>query len=163
MTLTISLAVGLCFFSTATLAWSDVYLCVDANGKKEYKNTGNVKGCTKLDLHAPTQITAPAPSVQRKPVSSPKVVNVPSSFPKIDDSTQKSRDMDRRQIFLDEQKTEELKLASLIKEFNNGAPERRPEDKTQEKYLERTQHLRSEISRSEKNLEALKRELSKIK
>jgi hypothetical protein len=169
-TFTAKLVLGLFLISNCVgnSAWarSDVYLCVDANGKKEYKNTGNVKGCTKLDFPSATPIAAPAPSANRKPATSTtsaKAVNVPSNFPKIDESAQKARDSDRKQILLDEHKSEEQKLASLIKEFNNGAPERRAEDKTQERYLERVQHMRADISRAEKNLEALKRELSKIK
>lgn len=173
LTCTAKLVLGVYLISNSVgnTAWarSDVYLCVDANGKKEYKNTGNVKGCTKLDFPSATPIAAPAPSANRKPATSAtsatpaKAVNVPSSFPKIDESAQKARDSDRKQILLDEHKSEEQKLASLIKDFNNGAPERRAEDKTQEKYLERVQHMRADISRAEKNLEALKRELSKIK
>lgn len=166
---TTQLVLGLTLISSSVWARSDVYLCVDANGKKEYKNTGNVKGCTKLDFPSATPIAAPAPSANRKVATSSssaaptKAVNVPSSFPKIDESAQKARDSDRKQILLDEHKSEEQKLANLIKEFNNGTPERRAEDKTQDKYLERVQHLRAEMSRAEKNLEALKRELSKIK
>lgn len=37
-------------FCSAATAQSDVFLCVGANGKGEYKNTGTTKGCTKVDL-----------------------------------------------------------------------------------------------------------------
>src|SRR5690348_7775786 len=90
-------------------AQTDVYLCVDEQGNKEYKNTGTTKGCKKVEL--PTLNMVPAP-VTKKAMS--------SDFPKVDSGTQKSRDNDRRQILQDELKTEQEKLANLKKEFNNG-------------------------------------------
>lgn len=81
----------------------------------------------------------------------------------MDESTQKARDSDRKQILQDELKTEEQKLAALKKDYNNGEPERRGDERNYAKYQERTNMMKDDISRTEKNIEALKRELSNLK
>ena len=142
-------------FTGYTYAQADVFLCVDESGKKEYKNTGATKGCKKVEL--PGINIIPAPTVAKKAEKSP------SGFPKVDDSTQKARDADRKQILLDELRAEELKLANLKKDYNNGEPERQGGEKNFAKYQERTTMMKEEISRTEKNIEALNREVGNLK
>ncbi|GIZ50676.1 DUF4124 domain-containing protein [Noviherbaspirillum aridicola] len=146
-------------------AQSEVFLCIDENGKREYKNTGATKGCKKVDLPGITMIPAP-PSVARKPVvqnASAKPSNPAPDFPKVDGETQKTRDNDRRQILLDEMKSEEQKLANLRKEYNNGEPERRGDERNYAKYQERVAAMKDDITRAEKNVEALRREIANLK
>lgn len=141
-------------------AQNDVFLCVDANGTKEYKNTGATKGCKKVDL-PPLTIAAP---VKRPPLqTATRSDAAPSDFPKVDSTTQKTRDNDRRQILLDEMKREEQKLADLKKDYNGGEPERQGNERNSAKYQERVASMKDDIGRSEKNIEALKRELGNLK
>jgi hypothetical protein len=140
-------------------AQSDVFLCLDGDGKKEYKNTGLTKGCKKVDLPGITMI--PAPPVRTAEAKPAEVT--PASFPKVDSDTQKIRDNDRRRILQYEMKSEEQKLAELKKEFNNGEPERRGNERNYAKYLERVALLKENIGRTEKNIEALKREIGNLK
>jgi hypothetical protein len=58
--------------------------------------------------------------------------------------------------------TEEQKLAELRKEFNNGEPERRGDERNYAKYQERVL-MKDNIARTEKNVEALKREIGNLK
>ncbi len=139
-------------------AESEVYLCVDEHGNKEYKNTGLTKGCKKVELQGITIVPAPV-----LPASSKKSAKAPSDFPKVDDSTQKARDSDRKQILQDELKNEEQKLANQKKEFNNGEPERQGNEKNYAKYQERVTAMKDDIARTEKNIEALKREIGNLK
>lgn len=141
-------------------AQGDVYLCVDENGKKEYRNTGVTKGCKKIDLPGITVVPAPVLPAAKKGSGAG---SAPSNFPKVDDNTQKARDSDRKQILSDELKAEEEKLGNFKKEYNNGEPERLGTEKNYAKYQERTNLLKEDISRTEKNIEALKRELSNLK
>jgi hypothetical protein len=134
----------------------DVYLCMGENGSREYKNTGATKGCKKVDLPGITMIPAPKRPLQ---TASAKQAASPSDFPKIDGSTQKARDTDRKQILQDEMKTEEQKLANLKKEFNNGEPERQGDERNFAKYQERVASMKEDLDRTEKNVEALKREI----
>lgn len=145
-------------------AQSEVYLCVDESGKKEYKNTGITKGCKKVDLPGITMIPAPPkkPAVQQQTASA-KPSSSPADFPKVDGGIQKARDTDRKQILLDEMKGEEQKLANLKKEFNNGEPERRGDERNYAKYQARVAAMKDDISRTEKNIEALKREIGNLK
>jgi hypothetical protein len=156
---------GLLLFFTAAgyvYAESDVYLCVDEFGKKEYKNTGLTKGCKKIDLPGITMIPAP-PKRALQTASTKPASGAPSDFPKVDSGTQKARDNDRRKILLEEMKNEEQKLAELKKDFNNGEPERLGNERNYAKYQERVASMKEDIGRSEKNIEALKRELDNLK
>jgi len=144
-------------------AESDVYLCVDNYGKKEYKNTDITKGCRKIDLPSITMIPAPAAKPPAQSASARSSSGASSDFPRIDSGTQKARDNDRKQILLQEMEREERKLAGLKTEYNNGAPERRGNEHNYAKYQERVALLKDDISRAEKNIEALKREIGNIK
>jgi hypothetical protein len=161
----LSLAVLLAAAAAHAYAQTDVYLCVDESGKKEYKNTGATKGCKRIDLPTLNSLSMiPAPPKRAVvQTAAMKPSSAPADFPKIDSGTQKSRDNDRRQILLDEMKTEEDKLANLKKEFNNGEPERRGDERNYAKYQDRVASMKDDIGRTEKNIEALKRELNNIK
>lgn len=156
LVLTVSVA---SFVSTSVHAQSEVYLCIDANGKKEYRNTGSTKGCKLVDLPQNKPVAAPQ-NVKKAP---PKVASTPAGFPKVDDQAQKTRDSDRKQILNDELKAEEQKLEALKKEYNGGEVERRADEKIAAKYVERVNNLKNDISRAEKNIEALKREIANLK
>lgn len=149
-------------FASISHAQSDVYLCVDAKGKKEYRNTGSMKGCKLVDLPPINGVSSPT-NVKKIPAKASAAASTPANFPKVDNDTQKSRDSDRKQILLDEQKAEEIKLANLKKEYNNGEPARRADEFQAYKYVERVKTLKADIERSEKNIEALKREIGNLK
>lgn len=144
-------------------AQSDVFVCVDERGNKEYKNNGATKGCKRIDLANITVMAAPRRAPVIAQTASIKPASSPGDFPKIDSSTQKTRDNDRRQILLDEMKIEEVKLTDLKKEFNGGEPERQGNERNFAKYQERVAGMKEEIGRTEKNIEALKRELGNQK
>lgn len=144
-------------------AQSDVFVCVDERGNKEYKNTGATKGCKRIDTANVTVIAAPRRGPVVAQTASIKASGSPSDFPKIDSATQRTRDNDRRQILLDEMKTEEGKLAGLKKDFNGGEPERQGNERNYAKYQERVAGMKEEIGRTEKNIEALRRELGNQK
>lgn len=148
-------------WSGFTQAQNNVYLCTDPQGNKEYRNTGATKACKKIVL--PEITTIPASSKKAVAASSNKAATAPTDFPKIDKEAQKQRDTDRKQILLDELKTEEQKLAGLKEEFNNGEPERRGDERNYAKYQERVAAMKEELNRTEKNIEALKRELGTVK
>jgi chromosome segregation ATPase len=84
-------------------------------------------------------------------------------FPRIDSQVQKRRDQDRMQILLEEIRAEEAKLADLRKDYRNGEPERQGDERNYAKYLERVAMMKEEIARTEKNIEALRREIGHLK
>jgi chromosome segregation ATPase len=109
------------------------------------------------------------PSPYKKPIAQTAALNRPAGatspgeFPKIDSATQKARDTDRMQILAEELKGEERRLAALKQEYNNGEPERRGDERNYAKYQDRVAALKDDVSRTEKNIEALKREIGNLK
>jgi hypothetical protein len=75
---------------------------------------------------------------------------------------QRARDDDRRGILNDELRAEEKKLADLKGTYNSGQPERQGE-KDNAKYQERVASMKDDINRSERNIDALRREISNIR
>lgn len=138
-----------------------IFLCVDAEGRKELTDTRKGKNCKTLDLPG-AAIPAPAGTPRRAAATATPAV-APANFPRVDSAEQKARDADRRAILTDELNTENRKLAELRKEFNNGEPERRADERNAAKYQERVAGLKDSIARAEQNVEALKRELANIK
>ena len=153
--------------SGAAQAQTTVYKCVDAQGRVEFTDTGK-RGCKALDLPgyipAPPERRAPAAAARpASPAGSAAPAPSPSNFPRVDTSQQRARDDDRRGILTDELRIEEKKLADLRGVFNNGEPERQGNERNYAKYQERVAQMRDEISRTERNIEALRREISNIK
>lgn len=130
---------------------SDIYVCDNANGVKTYGNVGNNKGCKKVEL--PGLTIFPAPSGRKN-------LKAPGSFPVIDDVTQKNRDAERKQILDNELKAEQKKLSDLNAEYKNGEPDRLGNERNFAKYQERTEGLKQDINRTQKNIDALQREMS---
>ena len=165
--LRLALVAGLAVHGAAR-ADSVVYKCVDKSGRVEFTDI-NKPGCKVLDL--PGYVATPAPAPRPAPAvtmrqgaarPAPASAN-PAGFPRVDSATQRARDDDRRAILEDELRAEERKLADLKRDFNNGEPERQGNEKNYAKYQERTAQMRDDIGRSEKNIEALKRELANIR
>ncbi|MGS0741508.1 DUF4124 domain-containing protein [Glaciimonas sp. GG7] len=149
-------------FSAISAAQADnIYLCINSNGTKEYTNTGDTKGCKKVDL-PPLTIAAPVRPPAAAAVNKPATAT-PADFPKVDGGTQKARDNDRRQILQDELKTEQQKLSGLEKDYNNGVPERQGNERNYAKYQERVAAMKDDLTRTQSNIDALNRELSNLK
>ena len=153
--------------SGAVQAQTTVYKCVDAQGRVEFTDTGK-KGCKALDLPgyipAPPERRGPAPGVPRASSPAPAAAAPsPANFPRVDTSQQRARDDDRRGILTEELRAEEQKLADLRKVFNNGEPERQGNERNYAKYQERVAQMRDDISRTERNIEALRREIANIR
>ena len=151
--------------ASAEAAAQGVYLCTQPNGVREYRNTGDVRGCRKLDMEAISTIPAPvsAPSAGTSQNLQGKTASIDPSFPRIENQLQKRRDQDRMQILQDEIRAEEGKLADLKREYQNGEPERLGSERNYAKYQDRVAGLKDEMLRTEKNIEALRREISQLK
>lgn len=125
-------------------AQSDIYLCTDANGKKEYRNTDIGKSCKKVNLPG---IVTVAPPAMKGVISSPDDAAL-----KVANDVQKNRDVDRKQILMDELKSEQARLDKIKKDYAGVT-----------QNDDRAKQLRDDISRSERSIEALNREIVKTK
>ena len=143
------LLITLLLSGTATGVCADtLYKCIDGSGLVLYTNqkTG-AKNCTVLSHDLPvTTISAPAKPAPR--------TATPGDFP---------RDGDRRKILEQELGTEQQNLDKARKALAEGEASRLGDEKSYQKYLDRVQDLRNGVALHERNIDALKRELSNIK
>jgi hypothetical protein len=113
---------------------------------------------------APRRASAEPAAGGARPRPSPAPAE-PSSRPadtRVDPAAQRARDTDSRRILEAELRREEDALAGLKREFGNGEPERRGDERNFAKYQERVAEMRSAIGRKEADVAALKRELAKL-
>lgn len=81
---------------------------------------------------------------------------------RVDPAAQRARDSDARRILNEELSREEARLAELRREFNNGEPERRGDERNYQRYIDRVAEMRASIQRKEADVAALRRELSRL-
>jgi len=85
-----------------------------------------------------------------------------SAGTRIDTADQKARDADSRQILEAELKKAEARQADLVKEYNNGEPEKQgAEGRNYQKYLDRVAELKASIDRNQSDIAGLRRELDR--
>jgi len=143
-------------FVLAAPAWGDTFKCIDANGRATYTNMkeeAKGKNCTVVMREISVVPATPAP---RAATASPS----PAGFPKIDPATQKNRDGARRRILEEELGGEEKALAQAKAELTEQEGIRTGDERNYQRVLDRLQKYKDEVERHQKNVEALKKELS---
>jgi hypothetical protein len=92
----------------------------------------------------------------------PKPATSTNTSPRNDSAEQKARDSDSRGILESELKKSESKLVDLLKEYNNGEPDRNALDiKNPQRYTERLAEMKASIARLTSDIEGIKRELGR--
>ena len=101
--------------------------------------------------------------VQRQNFASPvRVAVATQAGQRVDATEQRSRDSDARQILESELRKVESRHDELLREYNNGEPEKLgPETRNHQKYLDRVAELKAGIDRSESDMAGLRRELDR--
>lgn len=90
---------------------------------------------------------------------------VPSApgAPRVEAADQKARDADARAILEAELKKAEARQAELLKEYNNGEPEKQGgEARNYQKYLDRVEELKASIARNGNDIAGIQRELARM-
>ena len=147
-------------FALTQLAWGDTFKCMDANGRATYTNMKEEtqgKSCTVVMREISVVPAIPAPRAAAKPAPSP------AGFPKVDPATQKNRDDGRRKILEDELTGEEKALAEAKVELTQQESIRNGDERNYQRVIDRLKKYKDEVARHEKNVEALKKELSNVK
>jgi hypothetical protein len=117
------------------------------------------RGCRTIENAPITVVSPPKP----RPVAGTPASGAPrASDAKVEAGEQRARDSDARKILADELRREEAKLSELQKEFNNGEPERKGDERNYQKYLDRVEEMKAAIARKQSDVAALKRELAKL-
>ncbi|MDE2418736.1 MAG: hypothetical protein KGN32_13110 [Burkholderiales bacterium] len=88
---------------------------------------------------------------------------VASPGQRVDAGDQRAKDSDARLILESELRKAEARQAELLKEYNNGEPEKLgPEARNHQKYLDRIAELKASISRNESDIAGIRRELGRV-
>lgn len=137
------------------LTQAEIFKAVDEDGHVTYSSTP-IKGGEKLNL-------PPLPTMLP-----PAKVESHGNFPKVNEETQKERDDMRRKILEDELEAEQKLLAEARKNLDEASPEvfKGADGKTYRnvaRYEEKTKLMAEQIDLHDKNIEAIKTELSKLK
>lgn len=91
-----------------------------------------------------------------------RVATAAQAGQRVDATEQRSRDSDARQILESELKKVESRHDEMLREYNNGEPEKLgPETRNHQKYLDRVANLKADIDRSESDMAGLQRELGR--
>jgi hypothetical protein len=117
------------------------------------------RGCRTIE-GAP--ITVVSPPKRAPQAGTPSGSGSKGEGTKVDAKDQRARDSDARAILEAELKREEDSLAAMQKEFNNGEPERKGDERNYARYQERVEEMRNAIARKQADVAALRRELSKL-
>lgn len=142
--------------STSTLAHAQVYKCVDAEGKTTYTNDRNLaRGCQPLASdQSVSSVPAPRPAAAQP---------TPSAFPRVAPNLQRERDDARRQVLEQELATEEAALAEARKALEEQEAVRYGNEQNYQKKIDRLQPFKDKVELHQRNLEALRREISGLR
>jgi chromosome segregation ATPase len=119
------------------------------------------RGCKAREAQQPTTIAGPRPRTGG--ASSGATPATPSnSESRVAQAEQRARDSDAKLILEQELAKAEEDLEALRREYRNGEPERRGDERNFQKYADRVSDMKAAISRKEADVAAIKRELAKL-
>jgi len=155
----------------AVTAPSHAVLCkyVDDDGHVTYSDAA-VKGAKKVSCieapppPPPRPVQAPAanPSAGAQPAA-PNAAPQRSSLPSVPPEAQRQRDDARRKILMDELAAEEKSLDQARKALAEGEAVRMGDERNNQRYLDRVQGLKDRVSQHERNVNALRNEITKLR
>lgn len=138
--------------------------CVDAPKVVEgatYRCTTSSGAAAYFNVPGGIDAGLPDRSPRRASPSPAPATPAPVGFPRVDAETQRGRDDMRRKVLGDELASEEKLLAEARVAYANGAPAALPDEQVNsQKYSERIARLRQAVQLHERNIEALRKELS---
>lgn len=141
----------------AAPATAEIYKCVDAEGHTTYTNEkSRASGCKVLASDVPVSSVPGPAAVTPKPAANP------GGFPSVSNDQQKARDSERRRILEAELATETGSLEEARKALTEGEAVRLGNERNYQKYLDRIQGLKDNVALHERNVDALRKELSKL-
>lgn len=140
-------------------AQGTVWRCLE-DGRAHYTNIKKEtegKTCTVVSREV-SVVSALPPSAAVAPASAR-----PANFPRVDRETQKARDDTRRRILEDELSAEERSLAEARAKLAEQEGVRNGDERNYQKVLDRLQPLKDTVERHERNVFALKKEISSLR
>jgi hypothetical protein len=157
--------------ANSAVAQDRIYRC-SGNEYTNNASTAAEKGCKLVEggnltvVNAPKPRPAPAGGDVRVAAATQAAGSAgaaPAPAPsRIDTAEQRNRDSDARAILESELKKVEAKQAELLKEYNNGQPEKRGDEmRNNQKYIDRTAEMKAQIARNDSDIAGIKREIGR--
>lgn len=162
MTMTRLLLAASTLFCTVVPAHADIFKWVSAEGHVTYSNMGD-KHCKRLSLDTPSAAPAAAPSAAGTPAKAAARTPTPQNFPKVDESAQRSRDSDRKRILEGELDTEQKNLEQAKRDLADQEAVRFGNERNYQKVIDRLQPFKDRVALHERNIEAIRAELSRLR
>jgi hypothetical protein len=135
-----------------------IYRCGNA-----YTNTVTQEQAKNCKLVEGGNLTVVQGTRPAKASSQASTASTASSGPRVNTVEQKSRDSDARLILQSELKSAEERQVDLLKEYNNGAPERRNDEApNSQRYRDRVADLKAKLARNESDMAGIRRELERL-
>jgi hypothetical protein len=142
------------WLATNALAQERIYRCGN-----EYTNTvteAQAKDCKLISGGNVTVVPAQKPSATR-------VASATQPGQRVDAGDQRAKDSDAKVILESELKKAEARQAELLKEYNNGEPERLgSETRNNQKYLDRVAEMKANMARNDSDIAGIRRELGRV-
>ncbi len=92
-----------------------------------------------------------------------RLASAAPSQARVDNADQKARDSDARLILESELKKAEARNSDLLREYNNGEPDKRGDEaRNYQKYLDRVAELKATLTRNESDIAGIRRELGRV-
>ncbi len=144
-------------------------LCANAQAQERIYRCGNAytntvpeaqaKNCKLVEGANVTVVQGTRPAQQPASVQASPA----SAGPRVNTQEQKVRDSDARLILQSELQKAEARQTELLKEYNNGEPDRRGDEaRNQQRYLDRVNELKAGLARNESDIAGIRRELGRL-
>lgn len=144
---------------------TEIYKCVDANGRPLYtsdkRDTAGRK-CELVSREVTVVPTPPVPQPAQKPAPSAPRSAAPSGFPREEPGARASARERQKEILERELAQEEGLLAKAKKVLAEQESVRTGDERNYARVLERLQPYKDSVEVHTKNVEALRQELSKL-
>ena len=140
-----------CTGTPVVVEGTDLYKC-QTNGAMSYFSgppSGNTSNTT---TRKSASTSSPSP---------PRAT--PSSFPRVDSNTQRERDDVRKRVLTEELATEVRMMVESEVAMKVGSPPLPDESLTSPKYLDRQAKLRNTVDNHNRNIQALNKELERLR
>jgi hypothetical protein len=161
------LTLFLAFTLLHSVALAETCKYLDSEGRVIYSNTpaSPPKGATKVKCFDDPSSKPAANGNRNAEAKAANAANAESRAkpPRISEDTQKARDGDRHRILEQELADETKQLSQAKEELASQEAVRNGNEKNYQRFLERVQPYRDAVATHERNLEALKREISDLK
>ncbi len=152
-------ACGMVTLCVPVMAQERIYRCGN-----EYTNTvslAQAKGCKLVEGGNVTVVQGARPKASA--TKSASAAGSTTGGARVDAADQKSRDSDARLILQSELTKAEARQTELLKDYNNGEPEKRGDEmRNHQKYLDRVAELKASLARNESDLAGIRRELGRL-